>query len=158
MTLFCVYSSLLYSIYFSGGCTATYITHWLDTVKVKMQTLPEVYSRAGPICCLKDTITDEGLRGLYKGAVPAVMGQTAKTAIVFMSYGLCEELVCSLSGHSQLHELTLVHHASAGAMTGIVASFVLCPLELVKCRLQALQQVSRHVHTAKKPLRQKFNM
>ena len=28
-----------------------------------------------------------------------------------------------------------------GAMTGIAASFVLCPLELVKCRLQARQQM-----------------
>ena len=134
----------------AAGCTATYLTHWLDTVKVKMQTLPEVYAKAGPIHCVRDTIRYEGFRGLYQGAVPAVMGQTARTAVVFFSYELCEETVCKLSGQTHLYNLHLWQHACAGAMTGVVASFVLCPLELIKCRMQALQQVSRHVKARRK--------
>ena len=41
--------------------------------------------------------------------------------------------------HPYSDQLSPVYHASAGAMAGIASSFVLCPLELVKCRLQALQ-------------------
>ncbi len=137
-------------IFSPGGCSATYSTHWLDTIKVKMQTLPEVYKGKGAIFCLRDTLKNEGLTGLYKGAVPAVVGQTLKTSIVFMSYGLCEELVRKITSCPGKEYMTIWHHAASGAMTGIVASFVLCPLELVKVRLQALQKVTT-THVQAKP-------
>ena len=83
-------------ILIEGGGTATYVTHWLDTVKVKMQTFPDVHKSS--ISCFKNIFRDEGLRGLYQGASPAVIGHMSKTAIVFMSYGLCEELVRKVTG------------------------------------------------------------
>lgn len=55
-----------------------------------------------------------------------------------MSYGFCEEAVRQMRAKASLSELNVWDHASAGAMTGVVASFVLCPMEVVKCRLQAL--------------------
>ena len=124
----------------TGGGVATYATHWLDTIKVRMQTCPHLY--ANGLYCLRHTLRQEGVRGLYLGAAPAVLGQTCKTAVVFMCYGLCEELVRRLTDHDKVEELSAWQHAGAGAMTGITASFVLCPLELLKCRLQALQQVT----------------
>lgn len=123
-----------------GGGTATYSTHWLDTIKVKMQTFPNVYNSG--TFCLRDTIRHEGVKGLYLGATPALIGQMAKTAVVFLSYGVCEETIARLSGYQTVEELQTWHHASAGAMAGILSSFVLCPLELLKCRLQALQQTA----------------
>lgn len=120
-----------------GGGIATYSTHWLDTVKVKMQSFPQLYSSG--VDTLKVTLTTDGVRGLYQGAIPAVLGQTLKSAIVFTSYGFCEELVCNLFHGGQRQTLTVWDHAMAGSMTGVVASFVLCPLELIKCRQQALQ-------------------
>ncbi|KAI0230166.1 Mitochondrial ornithine transporter 1 [Lamellibrachia satsuma] len=123
-----------------GGGTATYSTHWLDTIKVKMQTFPNVYNSG--TFCLRDTIRHEGVKGLYLGATPALIGQTCKTSVVFLSYGVCEETIARLSGYQNVEELKTWHHASAGAMAGILSSFVLCPLELLKCRLQALQQTA----------------
>ena len=38
-------------------------------------------------------------------------------------------------------ELKVWQHASAGAMTGVAASLFICPLELVKCRMQAIHQL-----------------
>jgi solute carrier family 25 ornithine transporter 2/15 len=90
---------------------------------------------------------------LYHGAVPAVVGQTCKTAVVFMSYGLCEEAIRRVSGCLSIHDMNIWHHAGSGAMTGIVASFVLCPLELVKCRLQVLKQVTEELKSSQQ---QKF--
>ena len=118
-----------------GGGTATYSTHWLDTIKVKMQASPTAYPNG--MCCLKDTLKVEGVKGLYQGATPALVGHTCKAAIVFTCYGLCEEAVKNLM-HDSYNELTVAQHATAGAMTGILASFILCPIELVKCRLQAV--------------------
>lgn len=111
-----------------------------------MQTKPGHYSSGYK--CFRQTTSVDGVIALYQGAVPAVVGQTCKTAVVFMSYGLCEELVRRLTGCSKTHELTVWHHAAAGAMTGIVASFILCPLELLKCRLQAMKQVTDHLHSS----------
>lgn len=111
-----------------------------------MQTFPSIY----PSCCqtVKATLREGGMPALYQGAVPAVFGHTLKASAVFMSYGICQEAVWRLScrlgisiatpdnkGH---HHLQVWQLASAGAMTGILASFVLCPVELVKCRMQAL--------------------
>ena len=143
------YPSYLYlwqlQVFFSllpptGGGTATYTTHWLDTIKVKMQTFPTDY-RTGA-SCLRHTLREEGVRGLYHGAAPAVLSQATKAAIVFCSYGVCEEMVRSLSGKQSTEDLLVWEHATAGAMTGIVSSFFLCPMELVKCRLQAMHQLA----------------
>ena len=46
------------------------------------------------------------------------------------------------TGCSKVEDLTIWHHAGSGAMTGVIASFVLCPMELIKCRLQALHSMS----------------
>merc|ERR1712038_1926222 len=51
-------------------------------------------------------------------------------------------MVKKMTDKSDTKELSVCQHASAGAMTGVVASFVLCPMELIKCRMQALQQLS----------------
>ena len=83
-------------LFTTGGGTATYATHWLDTIKVKMQSFPKHYTSGYQ--CLRVTWKGEGVRGLYQGATPAVLGQMCKTATVFMSYSVCEELVRNYTG------------------------------------------------------------
>ena len=73
--------SLISDHFTSGGGTATYTTHWLDTVKVKMQTFPTEYR--GGYHCLRDTVKGEGLRGLFSGAAPAVTGQVQEYNTIF---------------------------------------------------------------------------
>ena len=70
---------------------ATYSTHWLDTVKVRMQTFPGTYSSG--ISCIKSLYGEAGLAGLYQGAGPAVTGHACKAAFVFMSYGVSSEII-----------------------------------------------------------------
>ena len=77
--------------YFIGGIAATYTTHWLDTVKVRMQTFPGIYPNG--IQCLKRVFHETGMAGLYQGAGPAVIGHTCKAAFVFMSYGISVDLI-----------------------------------------------------------------
>ena len=91
------FSGLIYEYFnVSGGGTATYATHWLDTVKTKMQSFPHKYKSGYE--CMKSTIRYEGFRGLFNGASPAVFGQMCKSATVFMSYSLCIDLVKALTG------------------------------------------------------------
>lgn len=49
----------------AGGIANVYAGQPLDTVKVKVQTFPNLYSNW--IVCLKDTYKLDGIRGLYAG-------------------------------------------------------------------------------------------
>ena len=44
-----------------------------DTIKVRLQTSDKVQFK-GPLDCLLQTIRHEGVRGLYKGATPPLVG------------------------------------------------------------------------------------
>ena len=44
-----------------------------DTIKVRLQTSEKVQFK-GPLDCLLQTIRHEGVRGLYKGATPPLVG------------------------------------------------------------------------------------
>uniref|UniRef100_A0A0B7JSE4 Mitochondrial thiamine pyrophosphate carrier 1 n=1 Tax=Bionectria ochroleuca TaxID=29856 RepID=A0A0B7JSE4_BIOOC len=57
---------------FSGVAKLT-VGHPFDTVKVRMQTTDATRFR-GPLQCAMQTISQEGFRGLYKGATPPLLG------------------------------------------------------------------------------------
>ena len=44
-----------------------------DTIKVRLQTSEKVQFK-GPLDCLLQTVRHEGVRGLYKGATPPLVG------------------------------------------------------------------------------------
>lgn len=62
-----------------------------DTAKVKMQTFPTMYR--GFIHCFVSTVRQVGLRGLYEGTTPALIANIAENAVLFLSYGLCQDVV-----------------------------------------------------------------
>lgn len=47
--------------------------HRFDTIKVRLQTSSTTHF-TGPLDCLRQTLQREGLRGLYKGASPPLVG------------------------------------------------------------------------------------
>lgn len=59
-----------------------------------------------------------------------------------MSYGLCQKAICKLSLKNKIEELNTFQNALAGSSAAFFASLVLCPTELVKCRLQSAREVS----------------
>lgn len=42
----------------------------------------------------------------------------------------------------KVDEMGPIYHASSGFLAGFFSSFTLCPTELVKCRLQAMREMS----------------
>jgi len=57
---------------FSGIAKLT-VGHPFDTIKVRLQTSDKSRFR-GPLDCLLRTVRNEGIRGLYKGATPPLVG------------------------------------------------------------------------------------
>lgn len=59
-----------------GGVANVYAGQPLDTVKVKMQTFPQLYRNG--IHCAIETFKKDGIyRGLYAGTVPALVANVS---------------------------------------------------------------------------------
>lgn len=125
-----------------GGIACVYVGQPLDTVKVKIQTFPELYKNS--VVCFTKTLQQEGLvRGLYAGTVPSLVAQVAENAVLFMMYGQCKHVVAALTGHVRsVDTLNAFENGLSGGCAAFFAGLVLCPTELIKCKLQALKQTS----------------
>ncbi|KAK6739630.1 hypothetical protein RB195_008243 [Necator americanus] len=137
-----------------GGTANVYAGQPLDTVKVKVQTFPKLYKNW--VTCLRDTYRLDGIRGLYAGTVPALVANIAENAVLFTAYGYCQKAVSVISGHYDVKSMTPLENASAGSLASVFAALVLCPTELVKCRLQAAREVG-HKCTPFSVCRDMFN-
>ncbi|XP_015123059.1 mitochondrial ornithine transporter 1 [Diachasma alloeum] len=123
-----------------GGIALVYVGQPLDTVKVKMQTFPDLYK--GMADCFLKTFRQDGIaRGLYAGTAPAVVANVAENSVLFAAYGACQSAIAHLTGKQKVEELNAFGNASAGFFAAFFSSLTLCPTELIKCRLQAMREV-----------------
>ncbi|XP_002733843.1 mitochondrial ornithine transporter 1-like [Saccoglossus kowalevskii] len=122
-----------------GGVACVITGQPFDTIKVKMQTFPSLYTSS--IQCCRVSIKNEQFIGLYRGTVPALAANILENSILFLCYGLCKKAVCQVMGHPHEDHLTALENATAGAGAGFFSSLGLCPTELVKCRMQAMHEV-----------------
>ena len=113
---------------FSGICAWT-VGHPFDSLKVRMQkmtghnTLRDV---------MRATYQIEGFRGFYKGGTPPLVSFPTVNAIIFSSYEFCKRQI----GVQPKQEMTTSQAIFCGCFAGFVNSFILSPIELIKCRLQ----------------------
>ncbi|XP_075040559.1 mitochondrial ornithine transporter 1-like isoform X1 [Mixophyes fleayi] len=122
-----------------GGLACVVSGQPFDTAKVKMQTFPFMYR--GFLDCTVRTYHTEGLRGLYHGTIPALVANMAENAVLFACYGFCQNLVSHTLGMQDTSQLRDYHKATAGSLASIFSSLVLCPTELVKCRMQTQHEM-----------------
>ncbi|MBN3273859.1 ORNT1 protein, partial [Polyodon spathula] len=122
-----------------GGTACVLSGQPFDTAKVKMQTFPTMYK--GFVNCFISTYKQVGFRGLYHGTTPALMANIAENSVLFMCYGFCQQVVRNLAGIDNETQLSDVGNAVAGSFASVFSSLVLCPTELVKCRLQAMHEM-----------------
>ena len=103
---------------FSGtasGITKLIVGHPFDTIKVRMQIEGMNGRFNGPLDCLKQTIRKEGIRGLYKGATPPLIGWGLIDSLLWGSLIQYRHFIQSY--HSNI-PLSLTEHAIAGTLAG----------------------------------------
>nr|XP_004664739.2 mitochondrial ornithine transporter 2 [Jaculus jaculus] len=115
-------------------------------MKVKMQTFPTLYASLAD--CFRKIYHQMGIRGFYKGTGPAMMAYVAHSSVLFWCYGFCRQLVRKVSGLREPAELSDLQTAAAGSLASAFAALVLCPSELVKCRLQTAYEMKMSGKTA----------
>ncbi len=121
-----------------AGIAQLLVGHPFDTIKVKLQSQPipppgQPPKFSGAMDAVKKTLAAEGPKGLYKGMGAPLATVAVFNAVLFTARGQMEALLRDPSGSP----LSASQQIVAGAGAGIAVSFVACPTELVKCRLQA---------------------
>ncbi|XP_068325529.1 mitochondrial carnitine/acylcarnitine carrier-like protein [Pyrus communis] len=121
-----------------GGVAQLVVGHPFDTIKVKLQSQPtplpgQPPKFSGAIDAVKRTLSAEGAAGLYKGMGAPLATVAAFNAVLFTVRGQMETLLRSQSGAP----LTVSQQVICGGGAGVAVSFLACPTELIKCRLQA---------------------
>jgi len=113
------------------------VCHPLDTIKVRMQLSRRKYApgqkRRGFFTTGKEIVKKETFFGLYKGLGAVLTGIVPKMAIRFTSYEWYKQALADQNG-----QITSTRTFVAGLGAGITeAVAVVCPMEVVKIRMQA---------------------
>lgn len=90
----------------------------------------------GPLDCFRQSIRSDGFLGLYRGISAPLVGAALENSSLFFFERIGRETLyktgfCSRDAPMPLQALWLT-----GAFSGVFTSFVLTPVELVKCKIQ----------------------
>lgn len=119
-----------------------YVGQPLDTIKVKMQTFPKLYTNMGS--CFMETLKCDGVkRGLYAGTTPALLANVIENSVLFLCYGFCQKLMQRITDAKSVNDLSVLSNATAGFLASFFSSVAICPTELLKCKLQAMHEVEK---------------
>ncbi|VBB18130.1 Piso0_000558 [Yasminevirus sp. GU-2018] len=114
---------------FVGGVSRALIGHPFDTIKVKIQTHPEVYKSS--IECLRLTLKEGGFKALYKGVGVPVIANGLIVGTHFHVFNFLEEF---LKQH-KLEDFS-VNGFVSGAVAGATGSIISSPVEYVRIKMQ----------------------
>ena len=122
-----------------GGLACAVAGQPLDTIKVKRQTYPQIYTST--LQTLGKTYLEEGgLRAVYAGCGAAMASNVAENAVLFLCYERCLELVRRATGEQSSERMSVGKQAVAGALASVASSVAINPLERIKCKMQVQKQ------------------
>lgn len=110
----------------AGGIAISLVGHPMDTIKVRLQTMPLPKPGEAPLftsgldCAIK-TLKKEGPFGFYKGVTSPMYGSAALYAAYFYSFALGKRIF----GDKTPFELF-----NAGCFSGIFSTAVMTPMEV----------------------------
>ncbi|KAI5949504.1 ORT1 [Candida theae] len=124
-----------------SGMVGKLVEFPFDTIKVRLQS-----NNSHPVSTMSmisRTFRNEGFMGFYKGLKAPLLGACLENAVLFSSYNFA-------TGMLQPHgaDLSMWSKCASGGFAGFMASFILTPVELVKCQLQVANLASKSsLHT-----------
>ncbi|KAJ7090293.1 mitochondrial carrier domain-containing protein [Mycena belliarum] len=127
-----------------AGIVSKIFEHPFDLTKVRLQSqvLDAEARFTGPIDCLNKTWRNEGIRGLYRGLPAPIVGAMAENASLFLSYRELQDIIKRINHQSIDEASSMPQIALAAAGAGALTSFLLTPIELVKCKMQVQMLVA----------------
>lgn len=121
-----------------AGIVGKYIEYPFDTVKVRLQSQPDhlPLRYKGPLDCFRQSIRSDGVLGLYRGISAPLVGAALENSSLFFFERIGRETLVKMGFCARDEPMPLSALWFTGAFSGVFTSFVLTPVELVKCRIQ----------------------
>ncbi|SCV00697.1 LANO_0F08152g1_1 [Lachancea nothofagi CBS 11611] len=129
-----IYNFLLGSI---AGCIGATAVYPIDLVKTRMQAQRNFSQYKNTFDCLAKIISREGIRGIYSGLGPQLIGVSPEKAIKLTVNDYVRRQLMDKS-----QRLTLPLEILSGAAAGMCQVVFTNPLEVVKIRLQVRSEYS----------------
>lgn len=106
-------------------------------MKVRLQSQPHDQPPRfhGAWDCISKTFKNEGIAGFYRGLSSPIVGAAAENATLFVTYNIAQSVLKKQVLHTK-EDLSIPYLVLCGGISGVVASYVLTPIELVKCKMQ----------------------
>jgi solute carrier family 25 phosphate transporter 3 len=121
-----------------GGILSCGLTHTavvpLDVTKCKIQVYPEKYKGLGQ--GIKLILKEEAMGGLVLGWAPTLLGYSAQGMFKFGLYEVFKDLYMNALGEDASASYKGLIWLSASASAEFFADIALCPMEMVKVRVQ----------------------
>ncbi|KAJ2782014.1 Mitochondrial carrier protein ymc2 [Coemansia javaensis] len=114
-----------------GGVAQVLAGQPFDTVKVRLQTQPDVYR--GTVDAVRKTLQSDGPGGFYKGTTTPLVGVGLCVSIQFLVMEYMKRTFARVNGAPALTPAQLY---VAGATAGVANSVVSGPVEHIRVRLQ----------------------
>jgi len=88
----------------------------------------------GLIGGISTVLKEQGVAGLYAGAIPTAIRQASSVAVRFMLYAEFKKILAAMNSDGKLRDWQML---IAGAGTGVASTLLNNPIDVVKSRLQA---------------------
>jgi len=131
-----------------GGALSCGLTHTavvpLDVVKCKMQVFPEKYK--GLIGGISLVLKEEGSKGLVLGTLPTFIGYSLQGMAKFGFYEYFKDLYMNMLGEETAYKYKGLIWCAGSASAEFFADMALCPMEMVKVKVQTSPAGTWPVH------------
>ncbi|KAJ2543633.1 Cu/Pi carrier [Coemansia sp. RSA 1853] len=121
-----------------GGALACGLTHYMmtpvDMLKCRMQVTKGMYS--GVIDGFKKVASAEGIKGLYLGGMPTLIGYSLQGMGKYGFYEYFKYLYTGIVGEETAAKYKTMLYLSASGSAEVIADVLLCPMEALKVKMQ----------------------
>ncbi|KAJ1378364.1 Mitochondrial carrier protein, partial [Sesbania bispinosa] len=126
-----------------SGAISTALTNPIEVLKVRLQMSSDM-RKGGAILELQRTVSEEGIKALWKGVGPAMARAAALTASQLATYDETKQILVKWTSLEEGFHLHLI----SSTVAGILSTLITAPIDMVKTRLM-LQRESESVRIYK---------
>lgn len=119
-----------------SGMVGKLVEFPFDTIKVRLQSNNS--HPTSTMMMISRTFHNEGVLGFYKGLKAPLLGACLENAVLFSSYNFATSTLQHYDPG-----LSMWSKCVSGGFAGFMASFILTPVELVKCQLQVANMATK---------------
>lgn len=122
-----------------AGSASVIVGHPFDTVKVQLQT--SLAHRTDHSCVgVNFYLKRNSIISLFRGISAPLASVAAVNSITFYSFGLSKQVCEDVIGTRNNNTYAKLPIIIGGCASGLVKCLLLCPIEMIKCRLQIMGQ------------------